>query len=130
MVSKYCSLLLGISFTFLFTTSLAAEQSSNVWNGKWIAEGTLFQIGVTVTNGVMVIEQIESMGQEWTNEDGSVEAGIASVSVSYAGATGVIQAQLIDDQTARVFAASCVPDFMVVCVLSKDREAIFRKVED
>ena len=81
-------------------------------------------------NGVMVIEQIESMGQEWTNEDGSIEGNIASVPVSYAGATGIIQAELISDRLARVFAASCTPDFMVVCVLSKDREAIFRKIEE
>lgn len=111
-------------------TNSAWAQSGTVWDGKWIAEGTLFQIGVTVINGVLKVEQIESMGQIWTNEDGAVEGNVARVSVNYAGATGIIQAELIDENTARLFAASCVPDFMVVCVLSKDREAIFRKLED
>ncbi len=112
----------------LFACAVHAQESA--WDGKWIAESTLFQIGVTVQNGVMIIEQIESMGQEWTNEDGSINGNIASVSVSYAGATGIIQAELISNSLARVFAASCAPVFMVVCVLSKDREAIFRKIEE
>ncbi len=109
---------------------MAWSQTASVWDGKWIAEGTLFQIGVIVVNGIMKVEQIESMGQIWTNEDGEVDGNVATVSVNYAGATGIIQAELIDETTARAFAASCVPDFMVVCVLSKDRQAIFRKLED
>lgn len=117
------------SLLILHSPLLLAQQS-NPWNGRWVAEGTLFQIGVTVTDGVMVIEQIESMGQEWTNEDGAIEGNIASVAVSYAGATGVIQAELISEGLARVFAASCLPDFMVVCVLSKDREAVFRRISE
>ena len=129
MLSHLRSLLPRLLFTCVFVAPGTWAQSS-AWDGKWIAEGTLFQIGVTVSDGVMIIEQIESMGQEWTNEDGSISGNTASVSVSYAGATGTIQAELIGDGLARVFAASCIPEFMVVCVLSKDREAIFRKISD
>ncbi|MCY4357722.1 MAG: hypothetical protein OXD01_09425 [Gammaproteobacteria bacterium] len=104
-------------------------QIPSVWNGEWVAEGTLFQIRVTVVNGLMKIDQIESLGQVWSNEDGTVADSNASVIVNYAGASGEIRAELIDPETARVFVASCTPDFMVVCVLSKERQAIFRKVQ-
>ena len=118
--------LLALTATSL--VALAAE--NNPWDGEWIAEGTLFQIGVTVENNTMKVVQIESMGQLWSNQDGSIEGNIARVEVEYAGAKGIIQAELIDDSTAVAFAASCLPDFMVVCVLAKDRQAIFKKVTD
>ena len=50
--------------------------------------------------------------------------------VEYAGVTGKIRAELVDPNTAVAFAASCLPDFMVVCMLSKDRQAVFRKVSE
>lgn len=100
------------------------------WDGEWIAEGTLFRIAVVVENNVMQVTQIESMGQIWTNEDGEVDGNVVRVKVDYAGASGIIQAELIDSETAVAFAASCLPDFMVVCALSKDRQAIFRKVSE
>jgi hypothetical protein len=68
------------------------------------------------------------MGQVWNNEDGEIDGNVAKVKVIYAGASGIIQAELINADTAVLFAASCQPDFMVVCVLSKDRQAVFRKV--
>ena len=117
-----------LAFTATSLVALAAE--NNPWDGEWIAEGTLFQIGVTVENNTMKVVQIESMGQLWSNQDGSIEGNIARVEVEYAGAKGIIQAELIDDSTAVAFAASCLPDFMVVCVLAKDRQAIFKKVTD
>lgn len=95
----------------------------------WIAEGTLFRIGILVEDGAMKVTQIESLGFEWTNEDGEIQGNIATVEVDYAGVKGTVQAELIDENTAIAFTASCMPDFMVMCVLSKDRQAIFRKVE-
>jgi len=99
------------------------------WNGVWTAEGTLFRIGVEVENGEMKVTQIESLGFAWTNTDGKIEGNVVKVEVEYAGVTGTIQAELIDANTAVVFAATCLPEFMVVCALAKNRQAIFRKVE-
>ncbi len=108
----------------------AQESEASVWDGEWIAEGTLFRIGVSVQDNVMQVVQIESLGQIWSNEEGKVAGNVATVEIAYAGATGIIQAELIDEDTAILFAATCVPEFMVVCALSKDRQAIFKKVSD
>ena len=107
----------------------AQTQIANAdWEGEWLAEGTLFRIGVTSDNGLLKITQIESMGQIWSSGDGEVDGNIARVEVKYAGATGVIRAELLDAKTAVLSAASCQPEFMVVCALSQGRQAIFRKV--
>lgn len=98
------------------------------WEGEWLAEGTLFRIGVTADNGLLKITQIESMGQIWSSGDGKIDGNIARVEVEYAGAAGVIRAELLDAKTAVLSAASCQPEFMVVCALSQGRQAIFRKV--
>ena len=37
--------------------------------------------------------------------------------------------KLINQITAVAFAATCMPDFMVVCALAKNRQAVFKKVE-
>ena len=117
---------------FLFFISLApagsAQQSAD-WNGVWVAEGTLFSLGVQVQGGVMKVEKVETLGFEWTHSDGVLDGNTVEVNVEYAGVTGVIQAELVDTDTAVAFAKSCVPEFMVVCALAKDRQAIFRKVE-
>jgi len=108
---------------------LAQDEYVQHWNGKWMADGSLFQVGVAVENNVMKLTQIESMGFIWNSKVGSVEGNILRVDVSYAGVTGTIQAELVDANTAVAFAASCMPEFMVVCALAKDRQAIFRKVQ-
>ena len=107
----------------------AQTQIANAdWEGEWLAEGTLFRIGVTADNGLLKITQIESMGQIWSSGDGKIDGNIARVEVEYAGAAGVIRAELLDAKTAVLSAASCRPEFMVVCALSQGRQAIFRKV--
>ena len=106
----------------------AQEDLSQYWDGVWTAEGTLFKIAVQVANGVMQVTKIETMGFEWTNQDGQVDGNVVTVAVEYAGVTGIIQAELVDANTAFAFAATCVPEFMVVCALAKDRQAIFRRV--
>ena len=98
------------------------------WNGEWVAEGTIFKIKVEVEGVRLIVHQIESMGFEWTNEAGVIEGNIATINVRHAGVEGVIQAELLDETTASVFAASCAPDFMVVCLLAKDQKAVFKKV--
>ena len=98
------------------------------WEGEWLAEGTLFRVGVTLDNGLLKITQIESMGQIWSSGDGEINGNIARVEVEYSGASGVIRAELLNAKTAVLSAASCQPTFMVVCALSLGRQAIFRKV--
>lgn len=98
------------------------------WEGEWVAEGTLFRIAVSVEGGEMTVTEIESLGFVWSSEAGAVEGSVARIPVQYAGVTGLIQAELVDAQTAVAFAASCLPEFMVVCALAKDRQAVFKKV--
>ena len=98
------------------------------WEGEWLAEGTLFRVGVTLDNGLLKITQIESMGQTWSSGDGEIDGNIARVEVEYSGARGIIRAELLNAKTAVLSAASCQPKFMVVCALSLGRQAIFRKV--
>lgn len=119
-----------VKLVLLFAlSSFGQEISPSQWNGTWNAEGTLFRIGIVIEDGLMKVTQIESLGFEWSNKDGNISGNIATIEIDYAGVVGIIQAELIDENTAIAFAASCLPDFMVMCVLSKDRQAIFRKVE-
>ena len=53
--------------------SVASAAEASVWDGEWLAEGTLFRIGVTVEDNIMKVVQIESMGQIWSNRDGNVD---------------------------------------------------------
>ncbi len=122
--------MLVLTVHFVDPKAIAEEDLSPYWNGVWIVDGSLFSIGVVVENSEMKVAQIESLGFEWTNKNGEIDGNIVTVEVEYAGVTGIIQAKLIDANTAVAFAATCVPDFMVVCLLSKDRQAIFRKVAD
>ena len=98
------------------------------WPGEWIVEGTLFRIGVDVEGDRMSIRQIESLGFLWTSSDGRIDGNVVTVDVEYAGVKGTIQAELVGPSTAVAFAASCLPDFMVVCLLAKDQQAVFIKV--
>ena len=125
--SRLCVLL--ITCLALNANSYGQEDLSAYWNGVWNAEGTLFTIGVSVEDSVMEVVQIESLGFLWTSKNGSIEGNVVRVEVEYAGVTGIIQAELIDPNTAIAFAATCLPEFMVVCALAKDRQAVFRRVE-
>lgn len=116
------SLLLGLPI-------LAQEDFALPWNGAWIAQGTLFSIGVSIRNNEVIVKQIESLGFEWTATNGKLAGNLVTVQVEYAGVTGIIQAQLIDDNTALVSPQGCTPEFMVVCVLAKNQQVIFRKVQ-
>ncbi|MEE3239281.1 MAG: hypothetical protein VX220_10360 [Pseudomonadota bacterium] len=111
-------------------SAFAQDEYFPQWSGNWIADGTFFQIEISVKNNVMVVNQVESLGFIWTNQNGEVDGKIAQVEVEYAGATGIVIAELIEPNTAIVTASTCVPDFMVVCALAKGRQAIFRKVEE
>lgn len=112
------------------TALLAQENYAQHWNGVWVADGTLFKIQVEVTGTHMEVTRIETLGFEWTHTLNPVQGNTVTVEVQYAGVSGVLQAELLGPDRARVFPLSCAPEFMVVCALAKDRQAIFIKVED
>jgi len=122
--------LAALSVCALTASAQAQEDLSAHWEGEWIVEGTLFRLGVEVENAEMKLQQLESLGFLWTSENGKIDGNIVTVLVDYAGVTGRIQAELINPTTAVAFAATCLPDFMVVCLLVKDLQAVFRKVEE
>ena len=104
------------------------NNSSYDWNGEWLAEGTIFRVRLEVEGSRLIVHQLESMGFDWTNEIGHLNENIATISVEYAGVKAIIQAEFFDETTASVSAASCIPDFMVICLLAKDQKAIFKKI--
>ena len=101
--------------------------SEHLWAGEWVAEGTLFKVRVEAKDSVMAVSQIESMGFVWSSKAGKVAGNIATLEVEYAGVNGIVQAKLIDNETAIVSAATCLPEYMVVCLLTKGQQAIFKK---
>lgn len=123
------ALVFSISFSLLASANANAQEDlSGHWDGIWIAEGTLFRIAVAVENGQLKIQPLESLGFVWSSENGKIEGNIVTVEVEFSGAIGTVQAELLGPNTAVAVAATCLPDFMVVCILSKDRQAVFRKV--
>ena len=130
-VLQHNEFLIFIAFVCCLLSKAAYPQnqdpSAHKWNGEWVAEGTIFRIRVEIEGSRLVVHQIESLGFDWTNEAGEIEGNVATINVKYAGVEGVIQAEFLDETTASVFAASCAPDYMVVCLLAKDQRAIFKK---
>jgi hypothetical protein len=123
--------LLAALLLFLTVTTPGHGQADDArWNGRWLAEGTLFEISVTVDNGVMTVAEVESLGFTWSSEPGEVTGRVARIPVSYAGVTGIVEAELRDDTTAVAVAASCMPEFMVVCALARNQQAVFRKISE
>ena len=118
------------SFLTKSVSAFAQDESAQQWSGNWIADGTFFQIEISVENNTMRVIQVESLGFIWTNQDGKVDGKMAQIEVEYSGATGIIKAELIEPNMAIVTASTCTPEFMVVCALSKGRRAVFRKVVD
>jgi hypothetical protein len=95
------------------------------WTGTLIAQGTLFSVAVTVQEDQFRVNEVQSLGFVWTSEPGSVAGDQATLEVKYAGVTARILARLTGDGRAVVEAASCLPEFMVVCVLAKGQQAVF-----
>jgi len=101
------------------------------WAGTWVAQGTLFSVAVTINEGgEFLVGEIQSLGFDWTARPGVVSGDQAAVEVSYAGATATVLARLTGDGIAVVEASNCMPDFMVVCVLSKGQQAVFIRSND
>ena len=113
---------------FPLTNANAQEDLSAHWEGIWVADGTLFSIAAAIEKEEFRVVQLESLGFEWSSENGKIDGKVVTIEIKYAGVTGTIQAELVDPNTAVAFAATCLPNFMVVCMLSKNRQAVFRKV--
>ena len=114
----------------LLTTAALAQtsidgSSASDWNGTWVAQGTFFSVAVTVRDTAFQVEEAQSLGFVWTAQPGYVSGSEAIVEVSYAGATAMLLATLTGDGIAVVEAATCTPEFMVVCVLAKGQQATF-----
>lgn len=121
--------LLALSASTLAHAQPDQEPADSRWEGQWRAEGTLFEIRVNVTDGVMSVGEVESLGFVWTSEAGEVTGNVATIPVSYGGVSGIVQAELVDATTAVAVAASCMPEYMVVCALARNQQAVFRKID-
>ena len=103
--------------------------SASDWNGIWVAQGTLFSVAVTVQQGSFQVDEVQSLGFVWSSGTGQVEGDRATVEVQYAGVTATLLARLTDRNTAVVEAATCMPEFMVVCALARGQQALFVRQE-
>ncbi len=119
--------LLTLLFCLAGPAAAAKGDDSVWWNGIWIAEGTLFSVEVAVEDGRVEVRQMESLGFQWSSSNASVSGASLLLEVEYAGVSGIIEARLEEPGRAVVFARSCLPDYMVVCVLARGRQAVFRK---
>ena len=116
-------------YTLAWSQTAPPESSPGDWNGTWIADGTLFSIAVTVTDNEFKVQEVQSLGFVWTAKLGNIDGNLATIEVTYLGATALITAELTGDGTAVAYATSCLPEFMVVCALTKDRQAAFSRIE-
>ena len=105
--------------------SQSAQAQTGDWNGTWVADGTLFSIEVTVSEAEFRVNEVQSLGFVWSAQTGVVSGNQAMIEATYAGATARIYAELTGEGTAIAFAGSCLPEFMLVCALIKDRQATF-----
>ncbi len=119
-----------LTFPPTWSQTASTETNPSDWTGTWIADGTLFSIAVTVTDNEFKVDEVQSLGFVWSAKLGSVEGNRATIEVTYLGATALIAAELTGDGTAIAYAATCLPAFMVVCALAKDRQAAFTRIEN
>ena len=110
--------------------SQTAQAQLGDWNGTWVADGTLFSIEVIVSEAEFKVSEVQSLGFVWTAKTGTVSGNMATIEVTYAGTTAQINAELTGDGIAIAYAASCLPEFMLVCALAKDRQATFLRQEN
>ena len=122
----------GVLLCLTWLTALPAHGQSDLdkfsaadWNGTWVAQGTVFSVAVSVQQGIFQVREAQSLGFVWSSQPGQVEGNRATVEVQYAGVTALVLARLTSKDTAVVEAASCMPEFMVVCTLAKGQQAVF-----
>ena len=125
MTGQFKTVLIFMATCWVFLVASAASgqtsadsSSATEWNGIWLAQGTFFSVAVTAQEGVFSVDEVQSLGFVWTSQPGNVNGSEATVQVSYAGATAKLLARLTGDGVAVVEAATCTPEFMVVCALA------------
>ena len=120
-----CLICLGSLSAGAQTDSVMVTDDGSHWNGEWIAEGTLFRVAVTVQDNVLELAEVQSLGFVWSAQPGTISGNQATIQAQYAGATALLQVNLLEADRAVVEAASCTPEFLVVCVLAKGQQAVF-----
>ena len=114
-----------LSIYTLASPSFGQEISASNWDGEWIADGTLFRVAVNISNGEFIVNEVDSLGFVWTTKNGIYSGDRAVIEAEYAGATAVVEIQLIDPNTAIANLRNCVPEYIVVCVLAMGQQARF-----
>ena len=123
-----CAALIGLAFS---TAQAADSQNSpSSWQGLWIALGTPFalQLVQTAPGAEVKLQQVESMGFEWTATSVREQGDALLIDVDYAGVTGTVRVIRQSASTALASPLSCTPEYMVVCVLSKGQSAVFKLI--
>lgn len=121
----------GLLFALLLWPALLLAQPGPAdWNGEWLAEGSKFQLRVLVENGEITVSEVESLGFTWSAEPGVVDEQFAYVEVAYAGVEGVVEVEWLGPDRAVARAASCGPEYMLICNLVAGQQALFLRVSE
>ncbi len=117
--------------TLLPRGATGAEPNTH-WHGVWNATGTPFTLRLIEDPETQEIrvEQIESLGFEWTATGVTRTENTLLVDIDYAGITGTVQVTRQSTGTALASPLSCTPEYMVVCVLSKGQQELFLREEE
>lgn len=120
-------LIAGLAFLALPPLSAIGEELKNSWQGVWNATGTPFTLRLIEDpkTGEVRVEQIESLGFEWTTTRITRAGESLLVDIDYAGVTGTVKVTRQSASTALASPLSCTPEYMVVCVLSNGQQALF-----
>ena len=70
----------------MYSATAAGQTQNNLvydLNGEWVAEGTIFRVRLEIDGSRVIVHQLESMGFDWTNEIGQLEANMATICLLY-----------------------------------------------
>ena len=73
-----------VLLSYIYSATASGQtQNNSVYdlNGQWVAEGTIFRVRLEIDGSRVIVHQLESMGFDWTNEIGHLEANMATISV-------------------------------------------------
>lgn len=123
--------ILWLAFALFTTHGASAQDGLGDWHGVWNAAGTPFTLRLVQesADAQVSLEQIESLGFEWTAKRVRQEDGMLLVDIDYAGVTGTVRVQRRDASSALASPLSCTPEYMVVCALSRGQRALFVRLE-
>lgn len=114
----------------LWPALVQAQPGPSDWNGEWLADGSQFRLRVSVEDDEITVSEVESLGFIWSAEPGVVDEQFAYVAVAYAGVEGVIEVEWLGPGRALARAASCGPEYMLICNLVAGQQALFLRVSE